>query len=268
MTFTSPLVDIGANLTHDSFHSDLPTVIRQARSVGVLQMVVTGASFEGSVAATKLADDYPETLTATAGVHPHHAKDWTKQGAKELYECAQHPKIVAAGECGLDYFRNFSTPEEQAYAFEAQLDMAADLKLPVFLHQRESIKPFLDILDRYLDKLPKAVAHCFTDTESALDALLERDLYVGITGWICDERRGHHLRDLVGRIPANRLMIETDAPYLLPRDLKPKPKSRRNEPRFLPHIAKVVAECVDKSPDQLALESTTTAREFFGLEAT
>ncbi len=267
MTTAASLIDIGANLTHDSFRDDLPTVIRQAKAAGVLQMVVTGASFEGAVAATRLAEDYPGVLTATAGVHPHHAKDWTAAGARQLLATAQHPNVVAAGECGLDYFRNFSSPREQAFAFEAQLDMAADLKLPVFLHQREAITPFLAILDRYLDQLPRALAHCFTDTGSALDALLERDLYVGITGWICDERRGHHLRDIVGRIPSNRLMIETDAPYLLPRDLSPKPKSRRNEPRYLPHIARAVADCVGKSPEQLAAETTATAREFFDLEA-
>ncbi len=266
MNAPSYLIDIGANLTHESFKEDLPTVIRQAKSAGVLQMVVTGASFDGSAAAANLADDYPDTLTATAGVHPHHAKDWTAHGAKELLKTAEHPRVVAAGECGLDYFRNFSTPKEQAYAFEAQLDMAADLKLPVFLHQREAIEPFVNILDRYLDALPRAVAHCFTDTDSALDALLERDLYIGITGWICDERRGHHLRDLVGRIPQNRLMIETDAPYLLPRDLKPKPKSRRNEPRYLPHIARVVAECVGKSYDQLVAETSSAALNFFNLD--
>lgn len=267
MTATAALIDIGANLTHESFRDDLPTVIRQARAVGVLQMVVTGASFEGAIAATRLADEYPGVLTATAGVHPHHAGDWSREGARELLETARHPGVVAAGECGLDYYRNYSTPKDQAYAFEAQLDMATDLKLPVFLHQRDAIKPFLAILDRYLDKLPRAVAHCFTDTGDALDALLERDLYVGITGWICDERRGHHLRDLVGRIPAERLMIETDAPYLLPRDLSPKPKTRRNEPRYLPHIARSVADCVDKSPDQLAIETTATARRFFDLDA-
>lgn len=266
MTPTASLIDIGANLTHESFRDDLPTVIRQAKAAGVLHMVVTGASVAGSIAATGLAEQYPQTLTATAGVHPHHASDWTDDGARTLEQTARHPGVVAAGECGLDYFRNFSTPKEQAYAFEAQLEMAADLKLPVFLHQREALEPFLAILDRYMHQLPRAVAHCFTDTDDALDALLERDLFIGITGWICDERRGHHLRDLVGRIPANRLMIETDAPYLMPRDLKPKPKSRRNEPRYLPHIARVVAACVGKSPEQLAEETSATARSFFALD--
>ncbi|MEM7084236.1 MAG: TatD family hydrolase [Pseudomonadota bacterium] len=265
MSTSASLIDIGANLTHESFRNDLPTVIRQARAVGVLKMVVTGASFEGSQAATELAEHYPDTLTATAGVHPHHAKEWNDEQARQLQHTAQHPAVVAAGECGLDYFRNFSTPSEQAVAFEAQLEMAVELALPVFLHQRDAIDPFLLILDRYLDRLPRAVAHCFTDNRYALDALLERDLHIGITGWICDERRGHHLRDLVGLIPSNRLMIETDAPYLLPRDLTPKPKSRRNEPKYLPHIARVVAECVDKPAEQLAVETSATARAFFNL---
>lgn len=259
-------IDIGANLTHDSFDADRPSVIESAQAVGVSTMVVTGASVTGSVQAAELSQRYPHTLYSTSGVHPHHASDWDKHSAKAIYETAQQPNVVAAGECGLDYFRNFSTPQQQALAFEAQLDIAVELQLPVFLHQRESIKPFLKILDPYLDKLPRAVAHCFTDTEYALEAMLERDLYIGITGWICDERRGFHLRDLVGRIPHERLMIETDSPYLLPRDLRPKPKSRRNEPRHLPHIAQVIAQCVDKSVEQLALETTAVARSFFAIQ--
>ena len=122
----------------------------------------------------------------------------------------------------------------------------------------------MSILDRYLPRLPRVVVHCFTGTGEELQDYLDRDLHVGITGWICDERRGQHLRELVRRIPLNRLMIETDAPYLLPRDLAPKPASRRNEPAFLPHVLNTVAACRGEDPAFTAAGTTTVAAAFFG----
>ncbi|NNF15939.1 MAG: hydrolase TatD [Gammaproteobacteria bacterium] len=259
------LIDIGANLTHDSFDRDRAQVIDAAMNVGVRQLVVTGASITGSHAACELATKYPGTLYATAGIHPHHAKDWSTDTEAALHDIARQDGVVAAGECGLDYFRNFSSPAQQHHAFERQLEMAAALNLPVFLHQRDALDDFLAILDPFLDHIPRAVAHCFTDARQELYKLLDRDLYIGITGWICDERRGHHLRDVVGEIPAHRLMVETDAPYLLPRDLTPQPKSRRNEPKYLPHIATEIARHCDQSFVELAHSTTANAREFFAI---
>src|SRR5699024_867619 len=153
---------------------------------------------------------------------------------------AAHPEVVAIGETGLDFFRDFSPRPQQEAAFRAQLELAAELDMPVFLHQREAHARFLPILRDHLSALPAAVVHCFTGTDTELDAYLDAGCHIGITGWICDERRGHHLRDLVARVPAGRLMIETDAPYLLPRDLRPKPRSRRNDPMHLAHVAATV----------------------------
>jgi TatD DNase family protein len=120
-------------------------------------------------------------------------------------------------------------------------------------------------LKDYRDELPSAVAHCFTGTEEELEGLLEMDLHIGITGWICDERRGHHLREFIHKVPADRLMIETDAPYLLPRDLKPRPRDRRNVPANLPHILETVASAVGKPAEQVAQETARTAARFFRL---
>lgn len=261
------LIDIGANLTHDSFAHDLEDVIDRAREQGVGRMVVTGADEAHSRAAHALAGQYPGYLYATSGIHPHHATECSDRSLAVLEQLAGYPEVVAVGECGLDFFRDFSPREVQEKAFEAQLELAVSLQMPVFLHQRDAHDRFLHILARYRDRLPRAVAHCFTGDGNELAAYLDLDLHIGITGWICDERRGHHLCDLVGRIPPERLMIETDAPYLLPRDLDPKPKDRRNEPMYLAHVCAAVARCMGATAEQVGAATTGTAIAFFGLPA-
>ena len=258
-------IDIGANLTHSSFAADLDAVLQRAAQAGVDTLVVTGCDEAHSRQAQQLTRAFPDRLYSTAGVHPHNAADCSAHTLPALEALTAAAGVVAVGECGLDFNRDFSPRKDQVYWFEAQLDLAAACQLPVFLHQRDAHGEFIRVLARYRDRLSAAVAHCFTGTGEELAANLDMDLHIGITGWICDERRGHHLRDLVGKIPGDRLMVETDAPYLLPRDLSPKPKDRRNEPMYLPHIAQVVARFRDMTLEQLARESTETARRFFGL---
>ncbi len=261
------LIDIGCNLTHDSFDDDRTQVIDAARAAGVAQMIVTGATEAGSVRARELAAEYPGLLFATAGVHPHHAASFTSDTASVLAELHADKRVVSAGECGLDYFRDFSPRPAQHKAFARQLELAVEAGLPVFLHQREAHEDFIAILDDYLPRISRAVVHCFTDTGRALEDYLERDLYIGITGWVCDERRGRHLKDLAPRIPAERLMIETDAPYLKPRNLRPKVRTHRNEPRWLPWIAGTLASIRGVTPDELAEQTSATARQFFDIPA-
>lgn len=256
-------VDIGINLTHDSYDPDREAVLQRALDVGVVQCVVTGASLEGTRAAIELSRTHPNHLRATAGCHPHHATDLDDTAMSALAELAQDPLVVAVGECGLDYHRNFSSPREQRTAFARQLELAIHLRKPLFLHERDAHADFLAILNERRDDLPSAVLHCFTGTAEQLENCLEFGLFIGITGWICDERRGSHLRELVGRIPAGRLMVETDGPYLLPRDLDPKPNSRRNEPCHLPHVGRAVARARGEPAEVLAAHTTQTARGFF-----
>ena len=262
------LIDIGANLTHDSFDHDRDALIARARAAGVISMIVTGSSADASADAARLAREYPDYLYATAGVHPHHAKDYRDNDKSVLTDLLQHSEVVAVGECGLDYFRNFSPPDVQRDVFREQLEIAVNNDMPVFLHQRDAHEDFVSALKDYLDDIPRAVAHCFTGNESELCEYLELGLYVGITGWICDERRGGHLRDLVKLIPSDRLLIETDAPYLLPRDLRPKPSNRRNEPANLLHIASAIADAAGTDVAELAAQTTENARRFFDLDAT
>jgi TatD DNase family protein len=255
------LIDIGVNLTHDSFDADRAAVMQRASSAGVVQMVVTGSSVAGSRAAIELAHAHPKVLYATAGVHPHHAADLTPDALVTLEGLARSPEVVSLGECGLDYFRDFSPRDLQRRAFGWQLELAKKLDKPVFLHQRDAHDDFIAILREH--GIQRGVAHCFTAGEKERDAYLELGLHIGITGWINDERRGVHLREVVKGIPAGRLMVETDAPYLLPRDIRPAPKSRRNEPMYLPGVVRAIAGSQGRSENQVASESTACAREFF-----
>lgn len=259
------LVDVGVNLTHAAFDADRQQVIERAIAAGVHTMILTGTTVEESQKALTLAEQYPETLYSTAGVHPHDVKHCDVETISQLRQLATEPKVVAIGECGLDFNRDYSPRPEQEYWFEAQLQLACDLKLPVFLHQRDAHHRFMEILEPYRDQLVAAVVHCFTGSEDELKTYLDWDLHIGITGWICDERRGFHLQELVRSIPLNRLMLETDAPYLTPRTLRPRPKGGRNEPSFLPHVLQTVASTLDKTPEEVAHATSETAHQFFRL---
>jgi TatD DNase family protein len=259
------LIDIGSNLTHDSFAGDRDAVMARAIEAGVRRQVVTGADLASSSQAAALAAARPAVLSSTAGVHPHHAQSFDASLREELSELLRRPQVVAVGECGLDYYRNFSPPDAQRAAFIAQLELAADARKPVFLHQRDAHGDFAAILKDFRGSLTGGVAHCFTGGRSELEDYLALDLHIGVTGWVNDERRGQLLRESVPHIPADRLMLETDAPYLLPRDLVPLPKSRRNEPCYLPHIARTVAHLRGESLEDVALSTTRNATLFFGL---
>jgi TatD DNase family protein len=255
------LTDIGANLTHASFQPDLGEVVRRARDAGVGTLIVTGTSVEESRRATEIAETHD--LYATAGVHPHHARDCDDATVPSLREIARHPRVVAIGECGLDFNRNYSPHPDQEKWFVAQAELGISLDKPLFLHSRDAHPRFSQIISSL--KPRKAVAHCFTGEREELHAYLDLGLYVGITGWICDERRGRHLLELVRDIPRDRLLLETDSPYLTPRDLHPQPKARRNEPAFLPHIARAVAKALGRPVEEVAAETTRNARTLFGL---
>ena len=268
------LVDIGINLTHESYDKDRESVVQRAFEAGVTRMLVTGATLEGSRAAIALAARWPGAMRATAGVHPHHAVELDHAALQALRGLAATPGVAAIGECGLDYHRDFPPRDAQRAAFDRQLDLAVELGKPVFLHQRDAHDDFVALLRAHLSGLPRdatglvrAVAHCFTGTREELRAYLDLGLYVGITGWICDERRGQHLRELVRLVPAGRLMVETDGPYLLPRDLRPRPASRRNEPAFLPHIATVIAAERGETVETLASHTSAAADRCFALPA-
>lgn len=259
------LVDIGVNLGDKAFDKDRDDVVERALEAGVTTMILTGTTLEESQQTLKLTEQYPDHCFTTAGIHPHYAKDATEQHFAELADMYALEKVVAVGEAGLDFNRDFSPRPVQEQVFEKQIEMAISTGLPLFCHERDASKRFADIVKAYRDDICDLVVHCFTADKESLYRYLDLDLHIGITGWVCDERRGFHLHPLLNDIPANRLMIETDCPYLLPRTLKPKPKSRRNEPTFLGEVVSMIAEKTGKQAEQVAQETTHTAKTFFRL---
>ncbi|GAB2785001.1 TatD family hydrolase [Halomonas shantousis] len=261
----APLVDIGANLTHESFAHDLDAVLDRARIAGVATLILTGTDLIHAEQALALSQTH-EGLYATAGVHPHEASQWNASLEAAMRDLHRQPHVVAVGECGLDFNRNFSTPHAQEQAFEAQLQLAAESRLPLFLHERDAGRRMQEMLRAWRDDIGDAVIHCFTGERDTLFGYLDLDLHIGLTGWLCDERRGHHLRELVGDIPAHRLMVETDCPYLLPRNLPAKLKGRRHEPALLPWIVREIAHWRGEEESDIATVTTQTARRFFRLD--
>ena len=257
------LVDIGVNLGHRSFAGDREAVIQRAVAAGVGMMICTGTSVRGSQEAAVLAGKRPGVLFATAGVHPHDAARCDGATMAVLRSLTGRPDVVAIGECGLDFNRDFSPRPVQIEWFRKQVALAKELEMPLFLHERDAAGAFLAVLDEVQSAAESVVVHCFTGDEATLRDYLRRGYNIGITGWICDERRGQHLRALVKQIDRARLLVETDAPFLTPRDLRPKPAAGRNEPAFLPHVLRTIAACRGEAPDELAAATTANARRVF-----
>lgn len=261
------MIDIGVNLTNGQFRKDVEQVLEQSFSSGLEAMVLTGTDLESSIESQKLcqkfSEIYPGKLFCTAGVHPHDASGWNQEIRLELKQLMEDPAVVACGETGLDFNRNYSSRESQICAFEGQIELAVESRKPLFLHERDAFETQIDILRNCRDDISQAVVHCFTGSKEALYAYLDLDLYIGITGWVCDERRGTELAQIVADIPLDRLMVETDAPFLLPRNIHPKPTSRRNEPRYLNWVIMKVAECYGVSEEEIAQATTSNAEDFF-----
>ncbi len=260
-------IDIAVNLTDSSFKKDVHQVIERAQSAGVEKLIVTGTDSFHSEQALLLTEQYENLCYATVGLHPHHASDYSSDLNSELRDMLRHKNALAVGECGLDFNRNFSTRKEQMRAFEGQLEIAIDLQKPVFLHQRDAHDDFISVIKNCRNHLNKTVVHCFTGTIEEVNDYILLDMYVGVTGWICDERRGASLQQAVKHIPLDRIMLETDAPYLLPRDLTQVPvEKRRNEPCFLPHVSQAVAKHMQINENKLAVAAYENSCGFFGLE--
>ena len=260
------LVDIGANLTHKSFEQDFDKVIREATEAGLVHIIITGTDLETSNASHIISVRQPTLFSSTVGFHPHISKNVTDVDISAAAELALKPHVVAIGEIGLDFNRNYSPPKHQLRVFELLLELAVELQKPVFLHQRDAHKEFHNLLKQYRPGLVGGVVHCFTDTEEALMDYLDLDMHIGVTGWICDERRGELLQSLVAKIPDNRLLIETDAPYLFPRTLLPNKNSRRNEPKYIIEIINAISHYRHQDPVKIAEHTTSNAVRLFGLD--
>lgn len=263
------LIDISVNLASGQFKADIPDTLRRAQEAGVTKQILTGTSVDGSEQLLDLRNEYaarfPEMLYSTVGVHPHHASEYTPDSQHHLHSLSQQQGVVAIGETGLDFNRNYSSPRQQEDAFVSQLELAAETGLPLFMHERDAHQRQFEILKQHRDQFSEGVIHCFTGDRQALFNYLDLNLHIGITGWICDERRGPELQRLVHNIPLDRLLLETDAPYLLPRTIQPKPTSRRNEPAYLPWVLASVTVHRPESEVEIAAATSATATAFFRL---
>eukprot|EP00200_Dunaliella_tertiolecta_P002448 CAMPEP_0202344448 /NCGR_PEP_ID=MMETSP1126-20121109/4127_1 /ASSEMBLY_ACC=CAM_ASM_000457 /TAXON_ID=3047 /ORGANISM="Dunaliella tertiolecta, Strain CCMP1320" /LENGTH=299 /DNA_ID=CAMNT_0048935643 /DNA_START=105 /DNA_END=1004 /DNA_ORIENTATION=+ len=266
----SPMCDIGVNLVDSSYDKDREAVIDRARRANVASMIVTGTCLRTSLAAKELCEattSYP--LYFTAGVHPHTAKTCNSTTIPKLRQLASSPKCVAIGECGLDFNRNFSPQDVQMQWFEEQVKLAVELRKPLFMHCRDAGSSFADVLRRYTPLPAPAVIHCFTGTKEELSSFLDLGLCIGITGWICDdrpERGGAELASLLSSIPHDKLMLETDAPYLVPRTIKPnKARPSRNEPALLSHVLQAAAQAQGEDSSALAARTNRVVKSVFGI---
>lgn len=256
----SPWVDIAVNISNQQFADDRESVLERAKQAGVNRMLLVGCDEQTSIEAQHWAAQYQ--LFSSAGVHPHDAKSVSSDYLATLTSLLSLPEVIAVGECGLDFNRDFSPRPTQQTVFAEQLALAQRLNMPVYLHERDATDTMLAILKEHQIR---GVLHCFTGDQSALEAYLDYGLYIGVTGWVCDERRGQTLQSLVPFIPDDRLLLETDAPFLLPRTLAPKPTSRRNEPAFIIEVAKQVAQLKNQTVNELKSACYRNFTTLFGV---
>lgn len=256
------MIDIGVNLASKRLLSRVAELVASAEQVGVVAQIITGSDEASNQSALALAHQYPQ-LYATAGFHPHHANEFQPKHRLLIQTLARDERCVAVGEMGLDYVRNYATRANQIRCFEAQLHIAKDVQKPVFLHERGAYDDFAPLLKSALPELSGAVWHCFTGTRAQMEELADLGVYFGITGWLCDPVRGQDLRETVRHIPRDKLMIETDAPYLSPKTLTPVPSV--NEPKYLPEVLRVLSECLNCDPQALESQLDHNTRAFFKL---
>ena len=252
------MFDIGANLTSSHFSDDLDSVLDESFEAGVKKICITSSNLQDVRNAKKLTERN-KNLYYSVGFHPHNAKDFKIEFLKDMSIYLDDPKAICLGEMGLDFNRNFSSKEEQILCFESQLSLANSINKPLFLHQRDAHEEFLSILDNYKFN-QKLIVHCFTGNLSELEDYLKRDFYIGITGWVCDLKRGLDLRECINHIPQDKLLIGTDSPYLSPRK-----KIRRNEPKFLIDVAEEVARLRKQTKESIVKSSYENSLNFFNL---
>ena len=252
------MFDIGANLTSSHFSKDLDVVLNDSLTAGVEKICITSSNLDDVKNAKKISEKY-KNLYYSVGFHPHNAKDFKIEFLKDMSVYLKDPKAICLGEMGLDFNRNFSSKEEQILCFESQLSLTNSISKPLFLHQRDAHEEFLSVLDNHKFN-QKLIVHCFTGNLSELEEYLKRDFYIGITGWVCDLKRGKELRECINQIPEDKLLIETDSPYLSPRK-----KIRRNEPKFLIDVAEEVATLRNETKESIINSSYENSLNFFNL---
>ncbi|KAL3666856.1 hypothetical protein V7S43_007806 [Phytophthora oleae] len=269
------LVDIGANLSSGQFRRDIPQVLRRAKQAGVDTIVITGTSVAESCRAVQLAKSHSASssvaLFTTVGVHPHDAKGFDEHSTvaemRAIITGEDGELVVAVGECGLDFNRDYSPRDAQVNAFRAQVALACELKMPLFVHEREAHASLVEVLQPFIEsgQLPPTVVHCFTGTEKEMKKYLEMGFYIGLTGFVCMKPRGLAVKNIISDIPIGRLMIETDAPFMYPYPADRRKKRARCELKDIAAVVQTLSSCYGITEDEIAQATTENARRFFRL---
>jgi len=257
------IFDSHCHLDDKSFAKDLDAVIERARIAGVCRMMTIGVNKRTSVLAVSLAQSHAG-IYASVGIHPHDVKHCNESILQDLKNLTKNDKVRAWGEMGLDFNRMYSPRKDQEKWFEKQLEIAAELDLPMIFHERDSNGRFLEMLKDQKATAMNGVVHCFSGDQNELDQYLALGLHIGITGILTIKSRGALLRLLVPDIPSDRLLVETDAPYLVP--APEKNRSRRNEPAFVKSVLLKLAEVRNEDPQQLAQIVWRNTCRLYGLE--
>ena len=242
-------------------------MIERSAQAGVAAMIAIASDADESIRLKQSQPIHHPRIWHTAGVHPHQAKTFDESTIETLERCLTDARCIAIGECGLDFNRMFSTEPDQLFAFQKQIELAHRVDRPLYLHQRDAHDAFTSVLNSmHPEGFVDGVIHCFTEDRKVLRTYLDFGLYIGVTGWVCDEKRGDALRDALSYIPHDRLLLETDAPYLKPRGYRGRFKTKRNEPCLLPYIAQYVAHELGQPVTSLIRQTTINAQELFRLK--
>ncbi|MHC4131943.1 MAG: TatD family hydrolase [Planctomycetota bacterium] len=254
------LIDTHSHLTFNQLTDNVDEILQRSREAGVTSWITVGTDPEQNVKVVELAEKY-DNLYAAVGIHPHEAKDVTTDTMIHLIKLAEHPKVVAVGETGLDYHYDHSPRDSQKSVFTNHLQIASELKLPVIIHSRQAFDDTIEIVDEFTSKIEKIVFHCFTGTCEQAQVIIDKGFYISFTGAVTF-KNAKHVQDAAQLVPIEKMMIETDCPYMSPEPMR---KQRINEPALLVHTAKFLAELKNMHPEEFADITTSTAQRFFAI---
>ncbi len=257
------LIDTHCHLTFEQLAGDIEAVVDRSRAAGVVGWITVGTDPEQNRKAVELANRF-ENMYAAVGIHPHDAKDVTAGTMAELKELARSEKVVAIGEMGLDFHYDFSPQQDQRRVFETQLEIARELNLPVIIHCREAFDETIDILEQFIGvkgRLKGVVFHCFSGSARQARIVLDHGFYISFTG-VVTFKNAEKTREAVKIVPADRLMLETDCPYMSPAPMR---KQKINEPALMIHTARFLAELKEMDPADFARAVTAAGKSFFDL---
>jgi len=265
-----PYTDTHCHLDFDRFEKDRPQVLKRAWNAGLVWILNPGIDLPTSQAAIDLAQKHPDRISAAVGIHPNYGQPWTEQILTAVRTLAGHKGVVAIGEIGLDYYRQYTPFAQQRRMLEAQLNLAQELTLPVILHNRDASKDLLQMLKDWHQGLVQSnhplaerpgVLHSFSAGHETAAAAIEMGFYIGISGPVTFNNAGER-KTITRNLPIERLLLETDAPFLTPHPHR----GKRNEPAFIPLIAEEIARLHNTSPKEIAEITCLNAQRLFNLD--